>query len=271
MDWFRLALADELDFTSMKIYQNFSNYSAWHRRSRVLPMVHAGAEALEAAIAADLKTIKAAYFTEPADQSAWFYLGWLLLADQHDFVLYRRDTWLFLVQPTAGTAALVGSDGVRLEPTRVVEHLPYTTALYACTEACVLVDQRTYTVGDLEQCGRRARARVRGELGNIDELLAIEPDAPLALFMWVCLAAQVGGLWTQIGSRLDTLQRLDPLRAGSYRQLQQQLGRLEKTYGIWNPLDRVYDVAGEDGLVGQADPHSAYFALDAVGACAQVY
>ena len=36
---FKVPLQHELDFTTDMIYSNFSNYSAWHHRSRLLDQI----------------------------------------------------------------------------------------------------------------------------------------------------------------------------------------------------------------------------------------
>ena len=87
----------ELDFTTDKISQNFSNYSSWHYRSALLPEVHkvttlsdlvasppgdAEANAKRVlplhALDQEFDLVKEAFFTEPEDQSAWLYHAWLL-------------------------------------------------------------------------------------------------------------------------------------------------------------------------------------------------
>lgn len=71
---------DEFDFTTCKIYENFSNYSAWQRRAHLLP-AYLNAMSEETAVRASLlrnevELCRNAAWTEPADQSVWFYQRW---------------------------------------------------------------------------------------------------------------------------------------------------------------------------------------------------
>ncbi|KAI8829146.1 hypothetical protein BJ741DRAFT_624177, partial [Chytriomyces cf. hyalinus JEL632] len=62
-----------------KIRQNFSNYSAWHYRSRLIPSVTGeDFKQRDSIIQEDFETVRNAIYTEPADQSAWLYQRWLL-------------------------------------------------------------------------------------------------------------------------------------------------------------------------------------------------
>eukprot|EP00040_Diaphanoeca_grandis_P023529 m.128162 g.128162 ORF g.128162 m.128162 type:complete len:579 (-) comp29319_c0_seq1:198-1934(-) len=71
----------ELDYTMEKIGDNFSNYSAWHYRSTLLPKVkhvdeHGYFEA--DVLAEEFENVTSAFYIDPCDQSAWFYHRWLL-------------------------------------------------------------------------------------------------------------------------------------------------------------------------------------------------
>jgi geranylgeranyl transferase type-2 subunit alpha len=89
----------EFEFTGAKIEHNFSNYSAWHYRSVLLPLVisrrvaalapelallaPAAAETrvravVDEAFAAETERVTTAFAMEPEDQSSWLYFRWLI-------------------------------------------------------------------------------------------------------------------------------------------------------------------------------------------------
>ena len=65
---------DELAFTAAKVENNFSNYSAWHSRTKLLPAVHTDRAALQSALAEEFETMQAAFFTEPDDRESPLHL-----------------------------------------------------------------------------------------------------------------------------------------------------------------------------------------------------
>ncbi|KAI4337587.1 hypothetical protein L6164_015984 [Bauhinia variegata] len=73
---------DELKYTEDVIGANFSNYSAWHNRSILLSKLlrerREGYCPKEKALSEEYEHVHNALFTDPDDQSGWFYHLWLL-------------------------------------------------------------------------------------------------------------------------------------------------------------------------------------------------
>lgn len=67
------------------IGNNFSNFSAWHYRGKLLPTLYSKQNREErvylipfSLIQEDFQTLHHAFYTDPKDQSPWNYHEWLL-------------------------------------------------------------------------------------------------------------------------------------------------------------------------------------------------
>ncbi|XP_057975886.1 geranylgeranyl transferase type-2 subunit alpha 1 [Malania oleifera] len=73
---------EELKFTTEMVNTNFSNYSAWHNRSILLSqLLDKGVQGFvpkEKVLIEEYELVHQALFTDPDDQSGWFYHLWLL-------------------------------------------------------------------------------------------------------------------------------------------------------------------------------------------------
>ncbi|KAJ3574574.1 hypothetical protein NP233_g1680 [Leucocoprinus birnbaumii] len=81
----------ELTYTKQKILSNFSNFSAWHQRSKVLSSQWASGKLSEAkSKESEFKLIRDAMYTDPHDQSVWIYHRWLIGTDSAYEILERE-------------------------------------------------------------------------------------------------------------------------------------------------------------------------------------
>ncbi|XP_019849488.1 PREDICTED: geranylgeranyl transferase type-2 subunit alpha-like [Amphimedon queenslandica] len=96
--------SDEFKYSFDKIATNFSNHSAWHYRSKLLPLLHPSHSSSngidENAMKKEYELAQNAFYTDPSDQSAWFYHKWLLgrgtRGTMIGCVLVRRDPAPFI-------------------------------------------------------------------------------------------------------------------------------------------------------------------------------
>jgi len=89
----RNLLQDEWNFTTEKIRQNFSNGSAFHHRSKLISLLHPNASCVVESdlVRGELELIGNAIYTEPDDQTSWWYLRFIVdWADPNNLTRRRR-------------------------------------------------------------------------------------------------------------------------------------------------------------------------------------
>ncbi|CAO1617496.1 unnamed protein product [Sympodiomycopsis kandeliae] len=81
----------ELKYTLGKIESNFSNFSAWHWRSKLFPQIwkaeNKSTEEIVSARDQELELLRQAMYTDPSDQSVWLYHAWLIDIDHSEDIL----------------------------------------------------------------------------------------------------------------------------------------------------------------------------------------
>ncbi|XP_020213155.1 geranylgeranyl transferase type-2 subunit alpha 1 [Cajanus cajan] len=104
---------DELKYTEKVIGANFSNYSAWHNRSVLLSnLLKREAEGYfpkEKVLEEEFQHVHNAIFTDPDDQSGWFYHLWLI-----DQTVKNEAPLLVSSWPSHGSSiTIIGDNGLR--------------------------------------------------------------------------------------------------------------------------------------------------------------
>ncbi|KAJ6234869.1 geranylgeranyl transferase type-2 subunit alpha [Anaeramoeba flamelloides] len=129
----KLSLKEELDFTTFKIEENFSNYSAWHNRSTIVTTFKRGKEMEEKEkqqekeeqkeekkqeqvkeeknkktepqekeftfkFQEEFEFVQNALYVDPEDQSTWIYLQWLISQSSNEGKLERINTTIQVVE-----------------------------------------------------------------------------------------------------------------------------------------------------------------------------
>lgn len=86
----------ELAYTSRKIGANFSNFSAWHQRSKTLVGLWESGQ-LDPIQSRDdeFELVSNALYTDPDDQSAWIYHRWLIGSGENKAQLEREIQLIF--------------------------------------------------------------------------------------------------------------------------------------------------------------------------------
>jgi len=122
----------EFAYTTKKINENFSNYSAWHYRAQLIQRLGEHRPPL----AQELGYVDTAVSMDPADQSGWLYLQWLLespifkhevtsdvLKEQHELVedLLEEESSVFAARTLSLLNSRIGKTDSRTSPEQLAK------------------------------------------------------------------------------------------------------------------------------------------------------
>lgn len=103
----------ELEYTTTKINNNISNYSAWHQRVQIISRMFLKGEIKEQKeyIQAEISYIINAIFTDAEDQSVWFYIKWFI---KNDIVCKTLDKeeYLQMIENLRENVLLINNDEI---------------------------------------------------------------------------------------------------------------------------------------------------------------
>ncbi|XP_066958376.1 geranylgeranyl transferase type-2 subunit alpha [Macrobrachium rosenbergii] len=258
---------DELKISKQLIERNLSNYSAWHYRSKLLPVVYPPSASTPHPIPVDilikeLKTVVEAVFTDPSDQSPWFFLRWLINRQEK----YPRLMQVGYDDDDGGSLICVFSQPLSLKETPVLsingEESPnidwfapngetfsyvWVTKLNlpssedsSITLSRSGLEEKTVTVPagsthfvewmtELGVCGEELSDLTRSTLEDVKEncvtLDELDPDNKWVLLTLVDIlwALDARNYQDKIRSYLSQLEALDSLRANYYTDMKSKL------------------------------------------------
>uniref|UniRef100_A0A8C8M0E2 Geranylgeranyl transferase type-2 subunit alpha n=1 Tax=Oncorhynchus tshawytscha TaxID=74940 RepID=A0A8C8M0E2_ONCTS len=245
----------ELQFTDRLIGSNFSNYSSWHYRSTLLPLLHPESPdppspCMDNTMARQkYELVQNAFFTDPNDQSAWFYYRWLLgRAEREEMiscVFVSREEERVAVAFSRPVNA--SSSGLMLvldgQPQRVewrsvhphFRHSPVWVSFPSWSWPHLIVLPPSFTGRSESWCRDSATDQelfrselsvektsvLQSELQSCNQLLELEPQNKWCLLTIVLLMRALDplGYERETLSHFQTLKEVDSMRSAYYGDL----------------------------------------------------
>ncbi|XP_071645686.1 geranylgeranyl transferase type-2 subunit alpha [Temnothorax longispinosus] len=262
---------EEFEFSTTKILNNFSNYSSWHYRSRILTKMF-GTTSEEIPIVDDkyreeLDLVMNATFTDPNDTSAWFYQRWLL-----DKCLTTCRLWR--VQIKKDTAIVVIDNNVLIKPIslslfvngeivdaqwqlhpdekfaklRIAEFGSLLEDLDRAKEVSVKLQETVYQLSysEVESAWiykdnsslhkqNSNDNQLNEQLKSYNQLSKMEPNNKWALLTGILLMKKIDfkKFYIDILNNLSALSKVDSLRKNYYKDLRSKLLVEYKLLEMW--------------------------------------
>jgi len=246
----------ELEFTMERINTNFSNYSAWHYRSKLLPVTNPNPDKTstqpieEAVHHQELDLVQNAAFTDPDDSSAWLYHTWLVGRGEAKLVLLYAKVEKGVL--TVATSRAVASSDINISAdgsefpvawrkglkwrvewvTEVPLHLNLKIKVNEEVVEIKSSEEKGYVLGsgivDLKfdpEPSQDTSKVLREELDNCEQLLELEPESKWTNYTKAMLmkALDSNKYFDDILNIYERLKSIDPMRKHYYEDQKSKL------------------------------------------------
>ncbi|KYM77155.1 Geranylgeranyl transferase type-2 subunit alpha [Atta colombica] len=262
---------EEFEFSTTKILNNFSNYSSWHYRSRILTKMF-GTTSEEIPIVDDkyreeLDLVMNATFTDPNDTSAWFYQRWLLDKCMTTCRLWRaqitKDTAIVVIDnniliKSILLSLIVNGETIdaqwQLHPDekfaklRIAEFTRSLEDLNSAKEVAIKLQDTIYQLlySELEGAWiykdnsslhkqNSNDKQLNKQLKSYNQLSEMEPNNKWALLTSTLLMKKIdfNKFYNDILNNLSALSKIDSLRKNYYKDLRSKLLVEYKLLKMW--------------------------------------
>nr|ACO10994.1 Geranylgeranyl transferase type-2 subunit alpha [Caligus rogercresseyi] len=230
--------SEELDFSMDKIKANFSNYSAWHYRSKLLLAHGEGIASNEELRREELILTQHAAFTDPEDSSPRFYHKWLLQSSSSCHL-----TWRFLPEQGILILPLELKDFEATYEDKPVIKTPYHRHVIwklnhpkeAPAPTFIFPPESNIPKANgSSNLGPDMKETLQEELQNSLELLDLEPDSKwtLSSILDIMITLDLGGHYEDILKFFQRLIELDPFREGLYKDMRSKI-QIQHVISSW--------------------------------------
>jgi len=224
---------NELKFTMEMIESNFSNYSAWHYRSKLFS---AAGKDEESTKISELSLVESAAFTDPSDQSAWIYQRWLIGKLEPSKFIYKvsqikNEIYLILNRKLPNNYKIVGLGETNWEQfnTKIwykkLDNVD-STKIQIIDEVNQVID--SLSIDNVQQnifnlnISEQLRLVLNGQLDSLRQLLDMEPESKWALLTYVLLlyTLKPNNYFENCLKNIKLLKELDTKRKNYYHDLE---------------------------------------------------
>lgn len=245
---------NELKFTLEMIESNFSNYSAWHYRSKLFS---AAGKDEESTKISELSLVENAAFTDPSDQSAWIYQRWLIGKLEPTKYIYNvsqitNTIYLILNRKLPNNYKIVGLGNTSWEQYdskiwfKKVDNVDsYNIEIVDEGNQIVdktLIDQVQRDIFNLN-ISEQLQLVLHTQLDSLRQLLEMEPESKWALLTYVLLlyTLKPNNYFENCLKNIKLLKSIDPARKNYYNDLE---SRYQIEYWIANNNTKEVDLKG---------------------------